>query len=145
MVRKGQSLPILAIFLVLCMGSGMKMNLLLFCIYLPYFYVFECLDYMHMCVPHVCQGPSEVRSPRTRILYTCELPCRCWEQNLGSLQDKQVLITTELSIQSKMNLPYQEPRVWHLLGKCSFSSPTNCTFRNIVSQVPQSGFKFTMC
>jgi hypothetical protein len=29
----------------------------------------------------------------------CELPCGCWEQNLGPLQEQSVLLTTEPSLQ----------------------------------------------
>ncbi|EDL00481.1 mCG113792, isoform CRA_a, partial [Mus musculus] len=32
----------------------------------------------------------------------CELPCRCWELNLGPLEEQQVLLTTEPSLQSEL-------------------------------------------
>lgn len=34
-----------------------------------------------------------VRAPRTKVTNGCKLPCRCWEQNLGSLDKQPVLLT----------------------------------------------------
>ena len=40
-----------------------------------------------------------VGSPGTRVTNSCELPCGCWELNPGPLQEQQVFLTTEPSLQ----------------------------------------------
>ena len=38
--------------------------------------------------------------PGTGVINDCELPCGCWELNLGPLEEQQlVLLTTEPSLQ----------------------------------------------
>ena len=51
---------------------------LIFIVYLTLFYVHE-----------------GIRSPATGYLDSCELPCGCWELNLGPLEEQSVLLTTE--------------------------------------------------
>ena len=49
---------------------------------------------LHSCmsVCHVQAKPTEVRrgigSPGTGVRDSCELPCRCWESSLGSLEEQ---------------------------------------------------------
>jgi len=68
-------------------------------------YVYECF-YLYVCM-HVhpvcawCLRRSEegIRSPGTGDKEGCEPPCGFWELNLGPLQEQQVLLTTEPSLQ----------------------------------------------
>lgn len=49
---------------------------------------------------HVYLIPSEgARSPKTGVMDGCELSCGCKELNSGALQDQQVLLTDEPSLQ----------------------------------------------
>ena len=45
----------------------------------------------------MCEG---VRPPETGVaeLLCCELPCECWELNLGPWEEQLVLLTTEPSL-----------------------------------------------
>jgi hypothetical protein len=38
--------------------------------------------------------------PRNGVMHGCELPCGCCKRNLGPLQEQQVLLTAEPSLQS---------------------------------------------
>ena len=40
-----------------------------------------------------------VRFPATEVTDRCELPCGCWELNLGPLEEQSVLLNTEPSLQ----------------------------------------------
>jgi hypothetical protein len=44
---------------------------------------------MAFCL-HACLRES-VRSPRTGVIDGCELPCGCWELNLGPLEEQSAL------------------------------------------------------
>lgn len=48
-----------------------------------------------MCACIWCRWMSEegVRSPGSSIKDVCELPCECWESNLGPLGEQQVHVT----------------------------------------------------
>ena len=60
--------------------------------YLSSFYVYWCF----------------VRSPGARVTDSYELPCGCWELNLGPLEEQPVLLTTEPFLQPTFNLRSQE-------------------------------------
>ena len=45
---------------------------------------------------HWCEG---IRSLGTGVSDSCELPCGCWELNLGPLKEQLVLLTAEPSLQ----------------------------------------------
>jgi hypothetical protein len=47
---------------------------------------------MYVCV--------RVSPPGTEVTGSCELPCGCWELNLGPLDKQPMLLTTELFISS---------------------------------------------
>jgi hypothetical protein len=47
---------------------------------------------LHVCL---CKG---VRSSGTGVTDRCELPCGCWELNLGPLEEQPVLLTAEPSL-----------------------------------------------
>ena len=54
-----------------------------------------------MCV-HVspsCMSVKVSDPPETRLTDKCELPCGCWELNLGPLGEREVLSTPEPSLQ----------------------------------------------
>ena len=40
-----------------------------------------------------------VRSPGTRITDSCELPCGCWDLNIGPLEEQPMFLITEPSLQ----------------------------------------------
>lgn len=73
--------------------------------FLVLFTVYGCFNCMYVCVPSVCAWflwrPEEgIESPETRITDSWELPCRCWELNLGPLEEQQpVLLIAESSLQ----------------------------------------------
>ena len=50
---------------------------------------------MHVRTPHVPVG-----STRIEVTDGCEPTCGCWDLNPGPLQEQQVLLTTEPSLQS---------------------------------------------
>lgn len=56
-------------------------------------------------IPHMCLVSMEVRGGHqihcNRVTYGSEPPFGCWEQNLGLLQEEQVLFTAEPSSQSQ--------------------------------------------
>ena len=43
-----------------------------------------------------------VGSSGTGVTDGCEPPCKCWELNLGPLQEQQVFLTTKLSLESHL-------------------------------------------
>lgn len=56
--------------------------------------------YVHYMHAWCLQGPEKVmRSFGTRVVVHFELVYRSWESNLGLLQELQVLITTQSSLQ----------------------------------------------
>ena len=59
------------------------------------FYLYACMGTVCMqCWQRAAEG---VRSPETRVTESCAPPCRCWEPNLGPLQELQMLLTAEPS------------------------------------------------
>ena len=53
--------------------------------------IYLTLFYVHWC--------EDIRSPGTEVTDSCELPCGCWELNLGPLQGQLVILTTAQSLQ----------------------------------------------
>ena len=49
----------------------------------------------HMHAMHPGRSKKGVRSPGAGVTGGCESPCECWELNLGSLQEQQVLLPAE--------------------------------------------------
>ena len=64
------------------------------------------LYYVHLQVPR-----SQRRYWDTRVTDCSALPRRCWEPNLGPLQEQQVLLTTEPSLQPHC-LCFSFPLTW---------------------------------
>lgn len=58
---------------------------------------------MCLCVSRACLVLSEVtvgsKFPGTEVIDGCEPPDGCWELNLVSLREQQVLLTIELPLQ----------------------------------------------
>lgn len=59
---------------------------------------------VYMSIFHMHFGaywrPEEaIGSPESGVTEGCELPCGCWELNLGCLEEQQVLFTTVPSLQ----------------------------------------------
>lgn len=53
-----------------------------------------------MCISGIHGGQGRgIRFDRPGLMYSCEPSCGCSELNLGSLQDRQVRLTTEASFQ----------------------------------------------
>jgi hypothetical protein len=65
------------------------------------FHVYKdfCLHVCHMCAWCLWRLEEGTRTPETGVTEGCKLPWRSWESNLGSLQEQQVLLTTEISLQ----------------------------------------------
>jgi hypothetical protein len=47
---------------------------------------------------------EDVRSSGTGIIDGCKLPGECWDLNLGTLEEHPVLLTTEPSFRSPLDL-----------------------------------------
>lgn len=56
-----------------------------------------CFAYLCKCAQYACpERPGEdVRSPGTEVMDSCELSYGCWQPNLGSLQEQQLLLNAE--------------------------------------------------
>lgn len=67
-------------------------------------YVSVLLIYVY--IPHMCLVCTETRehfvSPGTGVIHGFELPCGCWEPNLGSLEEDPVLSPTEPSLEPQV-------------------------------------------
>lgn len=46
------------------------------------------------------RSTKAIRSPGSRVTGSCEAPCGCHKLNLGLLQEQQVLVTAEPSLQT---------------------------------------------
>jgi hypothetical protein len=57
-----------------------------------------------------------IRSPGTRVIDNCELPCGCWKLTLGPLEEQPVLLTIEPSVQ-----PHKTK---FLMGDCRINTIT---------------------
>ena len=57
---------------------------------------------MCVCVPHACLVPIGIRkyqSPGAGVTDGYESPCECWELNPGSLQEEQMFLVIDPSLQ----------------------------------------------
>lgn len=79
-------------------------------IFLSLFYVCECFAFLYGCAPHTCMPCtcwSQVEgfgSPRTEVASGSEPRHACWETDSGPLKKQQMLLATELLLQTKLNL-----------------------------------------
>jgi hypothetical protein len=67
------------------------------------FSVFEYFVYMYVYAPCACLVPERARRQHhisgTGATESCESLCRCWNVNLGPVEEQPVLLTTELALQ----------------------------------------------
>jgi hypothetical protein len=56
----------------------------------------------HVHAWYLERSEEDTRYPGTGLRAGCELPCGCWELNLGPMQELQVFLTAELSLQPLM-------------------------------------------
>lgn len=76
-------------------------NILFLCVW-----VFFCMYFLCTYIVHTEARNS--RSPGTGVLGCYEPLCGCWDLNLGSLQEKPVLVTTKLSLKPLSKDPFVE-------------------------------------
>lgn len=63
-----------------------------------------CFSYMYIIIPQIYstyEGQKRVGSSGTRVTEGCEPPCACCECNPGPLEEQQVLLTIDPSLQPK--------------------------------------------
>lgn len=64
--------------------------------------------YLYVRVPHTCQVLSEakesIQSLGNTVISSCEPLCWCWEPNLGSLEEQQILLNMRHLF--RPNLPF---------------------------------------
>lgn len=57
-------------------------------------FLFICMPVSPACISvynvHVWKPGEDTGSPGTEVTSGCELPCRCWELNLGPLEEQLV-------------------------------------------------------
>ena len=71
------------------------------CINYIWLYVCECFAWLHICVPYLCLVPAEVRKEVSSLqlrLQKFERPCGCVGLHTGSLEERSVCLTAELSL-----------------------------------------------
>jgi hypothetical protein len=68
------------------------------------FYVYECFACMYLCVSGACRDQKRMLDPQTGEIQIVELHCWCWERNHLGFLKKQLLLTTEPSLQ-EFHLP----------------------------------------
>lgn len=80
--------------------QGLELKFFRFSLYMNALPLCMCV---HLCVSLVpAEANGEVKSLRTRVTESCELLCGCWEWNLEPLQEQQMHLITEPSIQSEI-------------------------------------------
>jgi len=57
---------------------------------------------MGISVLPACMSGEGVRASGTGVIDSCELPCGCWDLNLGLLEEQPALLTAEPSLQSPL-------------------------------------------
>lgn len=65
-------------------------------------------------MPGAYKGQKKIRFPRMEVTDGCELSCMYWVSNLGPLEKKQVILTTESSFQLPYILQLLESNQSHL-------------------------------
>lgn len=67
------------------------------------YFVYECFVHIYVCIPCVWLVPKMlekgIRSPGNEVIDGCKPPYRCGELNPGLLQEQQVLLNTDPSLQ----------------------------------------------
>jgi hypothetical protein len=75
--------------------SILKIIHLCLCIKSPYICIYAFMNIYHM---HALsrEATLDVRSPIYAVAGSCQLPCGCWELNVGPLREQSMLLITEL-------------------------------------------------
>ena len=74
------------------------------------------------CLPQCPQRPEEdIGFPRTAVTYSCELLCRCQESNLVTLEEEQILLITEPTLQPGMVLHAFNPSTQQTVRRADLS------------------------
>lgn len=108
--------------------------------YFSFIYVAVFLHCVSVCHEHaVPLVPKEgVRSPETRVTNCCEPPYRCWELNLGTLEEQPLLLGCQANsvAPTKLLLP-QDLKGWRCdlaRGNCQFQG-RNVTWEETIESV----------
>lgn len=101
-LQQGQHSLLAAEPTLLCTPTPSQIHGLFFNYYLNFlFYI--CVSPACISVHHIhgwCpKRPEEGAAPPETEVYSCELPCRYWELNLGRLEEQQAPLTTEPFLQ----------------------------------------------
>jgi hypothetical protein len=62
----------------------------------------------HMNTWCLLRPEENVGASETEVIDDCELPCGCWELNLGLLEEQPVLLSTESSPQTPETEPVKK-------------------------------------
>lgn len=60
--------------------------------------------YVYICVQYPRRAKDDSDFPGTRVTDRCKLPCRCWNSNLGPLEELSGSLTSEPLFQSQIYL-----------------------------------------
>lgn len=69
-------------------------------LYTKKLYLFMCMGALFACMSVCCaclvpwEARKGVESPETGVADRCKMPCRCWELNPASLEEKPVVLIT---------------------------------------------------
>jgi hypothetical protein len=72
--------------------------------------LFTCISMYHMHSWYPWRPEEGIGFSRTEVTEGYELPCRCWELNLGPLQEQPVLFTAEPFLQ--LNAKEDRVLIW---------------------------------
>lgn len=90
-----------------------------------YFMYESVFSRVYICIPHVCLDFTEaervVRSPGIAVTHHCEMLCGCWQLNLGSWQEQQVLLTAK---PSQLHIVWILVKAWKSLLNKSHEFPS---------------------
>jgi hypothetical protein len=85
-------------------------------IFLDLLNVYECFGHMCTCVPCVCWCPQRsgegIRFPGTGVMDGCGLPCRCWDSNLGPLQEQHCALHRSAISPAPMTIYFKLAELW---------------------------------
>jgi hypothetical protein len=80
---------------------------------------FMCVNALaeYMPVPHMLAWclqrlQADTELPRTAVMDGCESPCGCWELTAGPLQEQQVLLISEPSLQPHLISSFSRNYQW---------------------------------
>lgn len=86
--------------------------------------VFVCIYHMYGS----CRPKEGVVSPVTGVMNNCEPPCRCWQSNLGPLEEQPVVLITEPFLQPPLHWFWWPPILFIALWLCINLDPATSVF-----------------